>query len=164
MPEDAPVPEDRQPALDATPGATYVWEPQRAVDGPVAILVSGADRRMYVYRNGVRIGETAVRISDPDTPLMPAVYGMLRPAGGVPTTPAAGPAGQRWMRVDLPAQAGAAQAGDFTQRVRVPKTFAANLAPLLVPGTTLMVTDRAATEDTRSAPGFVVMQASPPSS
>ena len=110
--------------------------------------------------NGVRIGEAALRITDPATPLTPAVYTMLQPSND--GAPATGLAAQRWMRVDLPSQAGAVQPGDFTQRVRVPKTFAADLSPLLTPGTTLMVTDRPATADTRTDPGFVVIQASAP--
>ena len=152
------LPEDSEPPLEETPGAKYVWQPERAADGPVAILVSSPERRMYVYRNGVRIGEAALRITDPATPLTPAVYTMLQPSND--GAPATGLAAQRWMRVDLPSQAGAVQPGDFTQRVRVPKTFAADLSPLLTPGTTLMVTDRPATADTRTDPGFVVIQAS----
>ncbi|HSI41171.1 MAG TPA: L,D-transpeptidase [Xanthobacteraceae bacterium] len=34
----------------------YVWYPERAPEGFVAILVSLPDQRAYVYRNGVRIG------------------------------------------------------------------------------------------------------------
>ncbi|MFS8039083.1 L,D-transpeptidase [Xanthobacter sp. AM11] len=42
-----------------TPG-TYVWYPERAPDGFVAIVVNLADQRAYVYRNGVRIGVSTV--------------------------------------------------------------------------------------------------------
>ena len=38
-------------------GGRFLWEPHKAPQGPVSILVSGPDRRMYVYRNGVLIGE-----------------------------------------------------------------------------------------------------------
>lgn len=156
LPEDAPVPEDTQPPLPA--GAKEVWEPQRAPNGPLAILVSGADRRIYVYRNGVRIGEAAVRISDPATPLTRAVYTMLQSTAAAPAD--GGLAAQRWMRVELPSQAGVVQAPDFTERVRLPKRFAADLNTVLVPGTTLYVADHPATpETTTTPPDFVVMQA-----
>jgi hypothetical protein len=65
------------------------------------------------------------------------------------------------MRVDL-ATGEQATREDFSKRVRLPKRFAAAVNAVLQPGTTVMVTDRPATPDTRSDPGFVVMQTEPP--
>ncbi|OYX70772.1 MAG: L,D-transpeptidase [Rhizobiales bacterium 32-66-11] len=44
---------------DLKPG-TYIWYPERAPDGLVAIVVSLPQQRCFVYRNGVRIGISTV--------------------------------------------------------------------------------------------------------
>jgi hypothetical protein len=51
------------------PGA-FVWLPQLAPTGPMAIVVSLPAQRAYVYRNGVRIGVSTVSTGRPghDTP------------------------------------------------------------------------------------------------
>lgn len=53
--------------VDAAAVATpdYVWAPDRAADGPVKIVVSLAAQRAYVYRGGVRIGESPVSTGMP---------------------------------------------------------------------------------------------------
>lgn len=38
----------------------YVWHPEVSPAGPVVIIVSLPEQRMYVYRNGVRIGQSTV--------------------------------------------------------------------------------------------------------
>lgn len=162
LPDDTPGTPGAEPPLETTPGAKMVWEPQRATEGPIGILISGADQRIYVYRNGIAIGEAAIHISDPSTPLTPAVYTMLQAPPGAPTPSAKGLRAQRWLRVDLPAQAGAAPPTDFSQRVRLPKSFVASLNAVLEPGTTVMVTDHPATSETRTDPGFLVMGTEPP--
>ena len=38
----------------------FIWEPEKAPRGPMVLVVSLADQQAYVYRNGVRIGQTSV--------------------------------------------------------------------------------------------------------
>uniref|UniRef100_A0A8J8AXV4 L,D-transpeptidase family protein n=1 Tax=Coralloluteibacterium stylophorae TaxID=1776034 RepID=A0A8J8AXV4_9GAMM len=38
----------------------WLWEPELAPDGPVVMVVSLPEQRIYVYRNGVRIGVSTV--------------------------------------------------------------------------------------------------------
>jgi len=38
----------------------WLWYPERAPDGPVAVLVSLSDQLAFVYRNGIRIGVSTV--------------------------------------------------------------------------------------------------------
>jgi hypothetical protein len=38
----------------------YDWDPERSSSGPITIVVSAADRALYVYRNGNPIGRAAV--------------------------------------------------------------------------------------------------------
>lgn len=46
--------------VEALKPGQYVWYPDRAPEGFVAIIVSLSDQRCYVYRNGVRIGVSTV--------------------------------------------------------------------------------------------------------
>src|SRR4029078_7139721 len=38
----------------------YDWNPKRSTEGPMTMVVSSADRAVYVYRNGTPIGRGAV--------------------------------------------------------------------------------------------------------
>src|SRR5258708_1381886 len=42
------------------PGKNFTWDPAKAPSGPVSIIISTADGRIYVYRNGVEIGRAPV--------------------------------------------------------------------------------------------------------
>ena len=44
---------------DLKPG-DYLWHPEVSPAGPVVVIVSLPEQRMYVYRNGVRIGRSTV--------------------------------------------------------------------------------------------------------
>ena len=39
----------------------YVWEPERAPEGPLLIVASVTEQVAYVYRNGIRIARSSVR-------------------------------------------------------------------------------------------------------
>src|SRR3954469_10885032 len=41
----------------------YDWHPERSPEGPITIVISSADKAMYVYRNGNPIGRASVEIS-----------------------------------------------------------------------------------------------------
>lgn len=47
-------------AIAALKPGQYVWYPERAPDGFVAVVVNLTDQRAYVYRNGVRVGVSTV--------------------------------------------------------------------------------------------------------
>jgi hypothetical protein len=38
----------------------YIWDLEVSPAGPVVVIVSLSEQRIYVYRNGVRIGRSAV--------------------------------------------------------------------------------------------------------
>src|SRR5205085_6381112 len=40
----------------------YDWHPERSPEGPITIVISSADKAMYVYRNGNPIGRAAVEV------------------------------------------------------------------------------------------------------
>ncbi len=43
----------------------YVWEPERAPEGPLLIVASVTDQVAYVYRNGIRIARSSVSTDRP---------------------------------------------------------------------------------------------------
>jgi hypothetical protein len=45
--------------------APYEWHPERASSGPVSVIVSAADQRAIVLRNGTEIGSAPARIAGP---------------------------------------------------------------------------------------------------
>src|SRR5215831_7393610 len=49
-----------QPLTTEFKPGDYVWHPEVSPAGPVVIIVSIPEQRMYVYRNGVRIGQSKV--------------------------------------------------------------------------------------------------------
>ena len=43
----------------------YDWNPERSPSGPITMVVSAADKAIYVYRNGNLIGRAAVEVEWP---------------------------------------------------------------------------------------------------
>ncbi len=38
----------------------FEWNPDKSLTGPVSVIVSSADKTVYVYRNGVEIGRAGI--------------------------------------------------------------------------------------------------------
>jgi hypothetical protein len=144
-PEDLVHPSALMP-VDASSGAeqTYTrlaesesfrWQPEAAPEGHLALLLSGADRRILVFRNGVEIGRARIEIDDPERPLGTHVYVVKRQVGEMP----------RWFGVGVPgneAEADRPLTTEAMNRVRLSREFVAKVYPMLVTGVTLMVTDQ----------------------
>lgn len=114
----------------------YEWVPERAPEGAVTVVVSGADRRVVVLRNGVEIGRARVDVAGAD-PLGTRAFVRLEDEG---ESEGRG----RWMRVDLPGYAdgeGAAPEADLGGRLAVAPGFAEAVRALLAPGATVVITD-----------------------
>src|SRR5436190_23427746 len=77
----------------------YDWKPEGSSSGPITIIVSAADRALYVYRNGNPIGRAAVEI-DGRGSLGNHVYSLLDGTTGPESSLAPGRAARRWMTVD----------------------------------------------------------------
>jgi len=133
---------DVEPRLSE--GEPWRWQPEKSLAGPVSMLLSIADERLIVLRNGVEIGRARVALSDPATSIGSRAF--IVKAGDGPGTSllVQAAAARNWMEVKLPGHAGATDAqlasvvGD---RMRLPPDFARLLYPLLAPGTTLLMTD-----------------------
>jgi hypothetical protein len=145
-------------------GESYRWNPQAAATGTLSILMSGADQRVLVFRDGVEIGRARISIHDPQRPLGTHVFTVKDgfTPGANPHLP--GAPIPRWIALDVPggeAEAGQPLSLERMQRISLPPAFAALVYPLLVPGATLMVTD-AAVLDATTGVGQRVLDAAPP--
>jgi len=56
----------------------YLWHPEISPAGPVVIIVSLPEQRMYVYRNGVRIGESTVSTGTNGHPTPTGMFTILQ--------------------------------------------------------------------------------------
>src|SRR5258708_568271 len=55
----------------------YVWEPERAPEGPLLIVASITEQVAYVYRNGVCIARSSVSTERPGHPTPTGVFTIL---------------------------------------------------------------------------------------
>jgi L,D-transpeptidase catalytic domain len=121
----------------------YDWKPERSPEGPITIVLSSADRALYVYRNGNPIGRAAVEIvgrglTGSDR-LGSHVFTLLEGSSGKPSQLAPGREAGRWMRVD--SEGRPLEAEELASRIRFNTEFAQKLADELKLGTTVIVTD-----------------------
>lgn len=136
--DDAPVPRlAPSPGLLAgdvaqpAPTEEMRWQPELATAGPISIIISAADRRLIVLRNGKQIGSVPIALRHP----------VLQPAAFV--VRAVDEAGPHWLSVALPwdkpatAPIGAAAPA---KRIVVDEGFRLGLVKLLSPGTTVVIT------------------------
>ncbi len=126
----------------ALPAAAAEWHPERAPYGPVSIVVSGADRRMVVLRNGVEIGSAPVAFDGVVDRVQ--AYVLQSASGG----------SYDWQRVGLPGQelpeGGAGTVGATPFQGTDP--FRQALATVVGPGTTMVVMPDSLGLDTPAAP------------
>lgn len=124
-------------------GSKVEWDPGRAPGGPLSIVVSAADRRAVVLRDGRIIGSSPIEI---DGNISRASAYLLN---GVV-------AGKRqWVRIALPGQDDTATES-LRNRIRVPETFRRLVDPVLKIGTTVIVTADSLQSGTPGVPLTVI--------
>src|SRR5215472_4402723 len=121
----------------------YDWHPERSPEGPITIVISSADKAMYVYRNGDPIGRASVEIGGKGLSgrdkLGNHVFTMLEGTTGRPSRFTPKHEEARWMRVT--SEGKAVDADTLASRLQFSPDFADKLANELKPGTTVIVTD-----------------------
>lgn len=138
------APKDFSPAMLHPLGKNdYDWHPERSPEGPITIVLSSADRAMYVYRNGNPIGRASVEISSRGLTgrdrLGNHVFTMLEGTTGKPSRFTPKHEEARWMRVT--SEGRAVDAETLASRLAFNPDFADKLANELKPGSTVIVTD-----------------------
>lgn len=132
--------------------ADFIWQPEVSPDGPVSLIFSKADQKLFVIRNGKTIGECPATTS----------FFSKRPSGTSAFVFSS------W-KVDGKKQSAEPQwiqVGGSKNRHEIPLSkwfkldprFQHLLQALLVPGTNLVVTAESATKQARSKTGFLVLQ------
>lgn len=108
------------------------WSPEKSPTGPVSIIVSSADQRAVVLRNGVEIGSGPVTVQGPVTGTWAYALRNVDEAGQ-----------QHWIRVQLSADsvdgAPAVPIAEW-QRFHAPEELRKAVASIVTPGTTIVVT------------------------
>ncbi len=117
----------------------YDWAPGRSQKGPLTMVLSGADRAIYVYRNGNPIGRAALEISG-SGPLGSQVFTLLDGVGSKSSAWVPGRPSLHWMRVSYE-KGSRLDADDLGRRIAVNPLFAAEVYDVIQPGTTVIVTD-----------------------
>jgi hypothetical protein len=160
----APVDAAGAPVAAMPGGEDVVWQPEASPEGPVTILVTNEDRRVRVFRGGIEIGSSPFVLDDPNRKITLYVLTLLEPTEQDPISPITGGRAPRWLVVS-----GEQRAEISTERlldiIRIPPEFHRQVAPTVGPGTTLVVTQPAATAATTSPAGTdftVVTSEAPP--
>jgi L,D-transpeptidase catalytic domain len=117
----------------------YTWNPERSSSGPITMVVSAADRALYVYRNGNPIGRASVEIEGRGS-LGDHVYSLLEGTTDRQSSLAPGRAARRWMTVT--SRGRSVPAEKVAARLRVNPEFGQKVYDTLQPGTTVIITDQ----------------------
>ena len=139
------------------------WQPEAAPEGPVTILLTNEDRRIRVFRNGIEIGHAQFTLMDPHRKITLHVLTRLELSGGEPADPATGRPIPRWLEVSGKEETTVSTA-ELLADFNIPPEFLAKLATVVEPGTTLVITQPAASASTRTTltAGVVAISADSP--
>ena len=109
--------------------AAYEWHPERSADGVVSVVISVADQRAIVMRDGVKIGSAPVRVSGEVDGAMAYV---LRAWDN---------SGMHWLKLRFSGPGGPMEVtGEEGKRFQAPASFRRAVATVLRPGSVVVVT------------------------
>ena len=138
------------------PEGRTIWNPGKASSGPYSILLSYADRRAYVWRNGVQIGQAPLGVAAGAKP-PEGVFLMLE--GQEPNDPRfPGLKMHPWTTLSLD---GGNTRGNAVATLRsqlsLPADFRKKINKVLTPGTILVATRQSSNKSTRSSGTMNIM-------
>ncbi|MCF2513465.1 L,D-transpeptidase family protein [Sphingomonas sp. G124] len=109
--------------------APFEWHPERSTKGPVSVIVSAADQRAVVLRNGVEIGSAPVRVS-----------GEVK-GGWAYALRSWDDTGQHWLKLQFSGPGGGMEVSpNEGDRFDAPWDFRHNVQTVLRPGSIIVVT------------------------
>jgi hypothetical protein len=154
----APVDTKGALATDLPRTGEFAWQPELAPEGPVTILITNEDRRIRVFRAGIEIGHAPFTLIDPERRFKLHVLTKLESSAEDPVSPASGKPIPRWLMVSGE-EATTVTADDILAVIRVAPEFLRKAEPVVVPGTTMVITQPASTSSTTttSKQDFTVM-------
>jgi hypothetical protein len=123
----------------------YDWHPERSASG---MVMSAADKAIYVYRNGNPIGRARVEIGGRGA-LGDHVFSLLEGTTGRMSFLVPGRQTCRWMCVTSRGRRGDAE--KFASRLQMNPESAAKVSDMIAPGTTVIITDQPVVRSRRNA-------------
>jgi hypothetical protein len=165
---DIALPEPTKPAKKS------VADDEPKPSGPVSVFVSRKQRKVFVRQGFVELFDMPVTIADPDQPIGTHVYTAMGPTEGdkamrwtvmsIPSSyrhPRHAERRHRRGRVDeeakpTPAPA-ASSATEALNRITLPPEAVKRISELLIPGSSLIVSDNALSDETDDSTSFIVL-------
>jgi hypothetical protein len=133
-------------------GGQFDWDPNKSPTGPVSLIVSSADKTVYVYRNGVEIGRAGIPNAQLVSPLNDRVFSSIQGSDAQGHV--------RWIEVTAAGTEGASESLFLTaQKSGMPAEFVAKTKTIIAPGTTIIFTARSVDPTTQSPPNFQILVA-----
>ncbi|MGJ8672939.1 L,D-transpeptidase family protein [Rubritalea sp.] len=130
------------------PQGRVMWEPGKSRSGPYSVLLSYADKTVYVWRNGIKIGQSPMSIAPGATP---AEGVFMKLEGG------SGPSS--WSVLSLNGgKVTGDPAGSIANNISFPAEFRGKVRGVLTPGTILLATNDASNANTMSKRDFGIIQ------
>ncbi|MBS0660130.1 MAG: L,D-transpeptidase family protein [Verrucomicrobia bacterium] len=124
-----------QPGGPPLPPGSFEWQPTRAPEGPVTLVVSSADGEVRVLRGGVPIGRAAFAPQS----------GLVCGTQVFTALDRREPDGRRsWLATVSLGRGRAVEVAELARQLPLPEAFRAHVREVIAPGTTLVVTDRPA--------------------
>ncbi|MET0868694.1 MAG: L,D-transpeptidase [Pseudorhodoplanes sp.] len=119
-----------------------------------SFVISTADRRLLAFVNGKEVYTSPVTLRSPEKPFGTHAFTL--------TGPDSDPRHMQWLAIGLDSKLDSKATSDMIlsetlSRVDLPQDAARRVLALMHPGSTMVVTDRPASQDSRSQPGFTVM-------
>src|SRR2546421_1346899 len=132
--------------------AKFDWDPDKSSSGPVSLIISSADKTVYVYRNGVEIGRAGIPNPQVILPLKDLAFTALQ------GTDAEGHL--RWAEVTSTGESKSSKSIFLAvQKSGFPAAFLDKAKAVITPGATLVFTDRPVDPTTQSPPNFQIVVA-----
>lgn len=140
------------------PNRPPFWNPNKSPSGPVSLLLSLGDQTLYVYRNGILIGQAPVGVV-PGPPIPGGLSLMLDGVveGENPLVPGRPMRAWTVLTVDTDQELQEFPINTLRRRIRIHPGFARDVYELMRPGSLLLVTNDKSTKDTRSARDFTII-------
>ena len=130
----------------------FDWNPDKSPSGPVSLIVSSADKTVYVYRNGVEIGRAGIPNPQVIGPLNNLVFTALQ------GTDADGHL--QWAEVTATEKSKSSESIFLaSQKSGLPAPFLDKAKSVITSGATLIFTDRPVDPSTQSPPNFQILVA-----
>jgi L,D-transpeptidase catalytic domain len=130
----------------------FEWNPDKSPSGPVSLIVSSADKTVYMYRNGVEIGRAGIPNSNVISPLNDHVFSALQ------GTDADGHL--CWVEVTATGKDSSSESLFLAaQKSGLSSNFLAKAKDVITPGTTIVFTDKPVDPTTQSHTDFQIVVA-----